>query len=123
MSGRGYYESTFDWAVNDSSGAIISLGIIVHTVRLLFNGYTIPPLDISSPTADITKYLVNGTNKIEVVVSTTMANGMTSVWDDLRVCGGPPSGLFGAPTKPSGTDNYSLLTPVVVTPYRVVQLK
>jgi hypothetical protein len=122
VSGQGYYQSSFDWEAHESSGAIISFGFIVHTVRVTLNGHTIPPLDISNPTADITKYLVKGTNQIEVVVSTTMANGMAPVWDDLRVSGGPPSGLFGAPTKPSGTDNYGLLNPVVVTPYRVVRL-
>lgn len=123
VSGRGYYKSSFKWPPSkDASGAVISFGPIVHTIRVVVNGHTIPALDTTSATVDISKYLVKGTNKIQAVVSTTLANVMTPIWEDLRTVSVPPTGIFGSSTKPSGTTDYGLLGSVVMTPYSVAKL-
>lgn len=122
-SGRGYYETTFDWPpANDISGAIISFGPIVHTIHVIINGKTILPLDTTSATGDISKYLTRGTNKIQVVVTTTLANVLAPIWESLRVSGVPPTGAFGSPTKPSKPSNYGLLYAAVITPYTIARI-
>ncbi|KAH8897356.1 secreted protein [Thozetella sp. PMI_491] len=123
VSGLGYYETSFQWPpTNDSSGAIISFGRVVHTLSVSINGHVLPALDVIDASRDITQYLVQGENKVEAIVSTTLANVLSPIWDDLRSSGSPPMGLFGAPTQPSGTADYGLLDPVVVTPYNSVKL-
>ena len=119
VSGRGYYETTFQWPPShDADGATLSFGPVFHTIRVGINGHSLPPLDTTSATADITKYLRRGTNKIQVVITTTLANVLAPIWEDLLVCGVPPTGAFGSPTAPSAPQNYGLLYPAVVTPYR-----
>lgn len=123
VSGRGYYETTFEWPpTNDSTGAIISFGSVVHTLDVSVNGRVLPALDVTAAKADISPYLVKGTNTIRAVVSTTLANVMEPIWDDLLSSGTPPTGLFGSSTKPPGNADYGLLDPVVVTPYKAVKL-
>ncbi|CAK7212301.1 hypothetical protein SCUCBS95973_001417 [Sporothrix curviconia] len=131
VSGRGYYATTFAWPGSrdghgDGHGALLSLGPVVHTMAVSVNGHALPPLDAMAPaTLDISPYLVAGgqSNTVEVVVSTTLANRMAPIWDTLRTSGAPPTGLFGAPTKPPGDADSGLLGPVQVIPYRVVSLR
>lgn len=123
VSGRGYYAANLTWSPSDDvSGAIISFGPIMHTIRVIINGQTIPTLDTTSAKADITKYLVEGTNKVEVIVATTLSNVLAPIWDQLRVSGVAPTGLDGSSGQPSGDTDYGLLYPVVVTPYLSVKL-
>ncbi|KAJ5605313.1 secreted protein [Penicillium lagena] len=123
VSGRGYYETIFEWPPSDdASGALLSFGPVVHTIRVGINGYSLPPLDTTSATADISKYLRHGINKVQVTVSTTLANVLAPIWEDLVSSGSPPAGIFGAPTAPSSPTNYGLLYPAVITPYRLVKI-
>ncbi|KAH8674181.1 secreted protein [Xylariales sp. PMI_506] len=122
-SGRGYYSVNFDWPpTDDSSGALISFGPVVHTLNVTVNGQSVPPLDVTDATADITAYLVQGQNTLEAVVSTPLGNGMAPIWDSLVTSGSPPEGLFGSNTQPSGDADYGLLYPVIVTPYHSVKV-
>lgn len=123
VSGRGYYSTTISWPPStDTTGAQMSLGFIIHTARVIVNGHAMPPLELASASVDISKYLATGSNLIEVVVSTTMANGLYPTWEQLRTNGVPPTGAFGGPTKPPGNADYGLVNAVTITPYRTVQL-
>jgi hypothetical protein len=77
---------------------------------------------VTDARADITPYLKRGKNTVEAVVSTTLANMLTPIWSDLRVAGGPPTGLFGSSTTPPGNADYGILQQVTVTPYRSINL-
>ncbi|EFX01772.1 secreted protein [Grosmannia clavigera kw1407] len=125
VSGLGYYTAAWEWPPADDddtsvSGALLSFGAVDHTLAVRVNGHTVPALDAADATLDVTPYLVTGSNKVEAVVSTTLANVMASIWDELLSSGAPPTGLFGSDTRPPGDADYGLLGPVVVTPYRTV---
>ncbi|ERS95284.1 hypothetical protein HMPREF1624_08161 [Sporothrix schenckii ATCC 58251] len=129
VSGRGYYETTFQWPPANSterysSGAFLSLGIVIHTMTVSVNGHALAPFDIlTHARLDITSYLVAGErNTVRVVVSTTLANRLSVIWDSLRTSGAPPTGLFGSDTKPPGNAEYGLVGPVTVITYRKVDL-
>lgn len=126
VSGLGYYTTTLAWPPADgngtANGALLSFGAVDHTLALLINGCAVPALDVADATLDVSPYLVVGPNKVEAIVSTTLANVMAPVWDELRSSGAPPTGLFGSDTRPPGDADYGLLGPVVVTPYHIVRL-
>jgi hypothetical protein len=121
VSGLGFYTATFNWPPsNDSTGALISFGTVVHTLDVSVNGQVLLALDVKAATADITKYLVPGQNTVSAVVSTTLANVLLPRWDDLLTSGAKPEGLFGGSTRPSSLADYGLLNPVIITPYNSV---
>lgn len=118
VSGRGYYRTTFSWPPPTNttavSGAFIDLGSIVHTARLSINGQVVPPLDPTWARADIGSYLVNGTNVVEVVVSTPLGNALRSVWNLLNSSGKLAS-FNGA--QPPNVADYGLVQDVQLVPY------
>lgn len=123
VSGIGYYSTSFTWSgssySNNSSsadGAIIDLGAIFHTIRVTINGHTLPPLDLTWARADITQYLVDGENKVEAVVTTPLLNAMRPIWNKLLSSGDPPQ----YPAAPA--QDYGLLQPVKVIPYKTTKL-
>lgn len=122
VSGRGYYSTTFTWpplgssSSSPPSGAMISFGAIVHTLRVTINNHTLPPLDLTWATADISAYLVPGKNTVEAVVSTPLLNALRPIWEDLRSSGGPPQ-FTAAPPQ-----NYGLLGKVIVIPYKATAI-
>ncbi|CAK7218393.1 hypothetical protein SBRCBS47491_003494 [Sporothrix bragantina] len=123
VSGRGYYSTSFVWK-GKSDGAFLSLGPVIQTVTVSVNGRALPSVDpLGASKMDISPHLIPNThNTIEVVVSTTLANRLSPMWETLRTSGAPPTGLFGSPTKPPGDADYGLLGPVTITPYRKVAL-
>ena len=123
VSGRGYYETSFSWPPADGAlGALISFGPIVHTVRVNINGQTVPPLDTTLATADISAYLKNGTNLVQVAVSTTLGNVLGTVWTSLRTVGQAPTGVFDSALSPPPIADYGLLYPAIITPYNFVSV-
>jgi hypothetical protein len=111
VSGRGYYSTSFNLPSTHNGGAIIDFGAIVHSIQVSINGHSLPPLDTTWARADITPYLVNGENKVEAVVATTLVNQLNPIWSQLQT-----SGVGPTPGPPSPQD-YGLLFDVVVTPY------
>ncbi|KAF2773389.1 hypothetical protein EJ03DRAFT_347900 [Teratosphaeria nubilosa] len=113
-SGRGFYSTTFTWPPADGTadGAVLSLGAIFHTARVWVNGQQLPPLDPTDAWADIGDALVEGTNSVEVVVTSTLGNVLRPIYKNIRSSGttwlGPQPVLQG----------YGLLSPVSVVPYR-----
>lgn len=126
VSGRGYYSTSFSWppsADPSASGAVLNLGAIVHTARAFVNGRQLPPLDVTWAKADIGSYLVNGTNTIEVIVSTPFGNGLRPYWGQLRSSGTVTSlnpSNANSPPKPMG---YGLVMDISLTPYREYEVQ
>lgn len=124
VSGRGYYSTEFQWPSTNTlntdgfstEGAFIDLGAIVHTVRVIINGHTIPPLDITWARVDISKYLVKGSNSVEVVVSTPLGNGLRAIWDSIVSSG---KSAMSQVADPPGVADYGLVFPVQIIPYKV----
>jgi hypothetical protein len=120
VSGRGYYSTDFQWPPSgsigtDTLGAFIDLGAIIHTAQVTINGQTLAPMDIAWARADIARYLVNGSNSIEVVVSTPLGNALRSVWDSIEYSGKTAESQVG--DAPSVAD-YGLVFPVQIVPYQ-----
>jgi hypothetical protein len=72
-------------------------------------------MDIAWARADIARYLVNGSNSIEVVVSTPLGNALRSVWDSIEYSGKTAESQVG--DAPSVAD-YGLVFPVQIVPYQ-----
>ncbi|KAL9109497.1 MAG: hypothetical protein Q9227_005832 [Pyrenula ochraceoflavens] len=122
VSGRGYYSTSFRWPPPSSSpvsGAILDFGTVAHTLRASLNGRMLPPLDVSAARTDIKGFLVNGTNKLDVVVATPLGNVLRTIWNQLETSGTGPSAV-GQPAP--GVAEYGLRAPVMVVPYIEVEV-
>jgi hypothetical protein len=128
-SGIGYYSASFEWPPSSNMtgdgtttfGAVISFGRLLHYARASINGQPLPPLDVTNAVADITPYLIEGENRVEAVVPTTMWNYLYTILDDLKSAGQPPlllelSGVIGSEPL-NATDETGLVGVVSVTPY------
>jgi hypothetical protein len=123
ISGRGYYSTSFQWPPTESStgieydvdGAYIDLDAIYHTVRVFINGNALPPLDVTWARADISAYLVSGTNSVDVVVSTPLGNALNPIWNSVETSGRLANTVSADPPAIAG---YGLLFPVQIIPYR-----
>jgi hypothetical protein len=104
-SGVGTYTTTVDLPAGwDSSyGATLSLGRVTDTFTLAVNGRPVG-VDAIDPTVDVGPYLHAGANTIAVHVATTFNNRLAAL--DPAVVN---RGLI---------QNYGLVGPVVLTPYR-----
>ena len=124
-SGVGYYHTNFTWPpesatgeVNGTSlGAYIKFPPVLDAITVYANGARLPPLDYTSPVADVTPYLVSGSNQIVAVVPSTMWNYLRSILPDIRSAGREFS-QFAAYPK---TDN-GLVGVVTVVPFEVLSL-
>jgi hypothetical protein len=88
-SGRGFYTTSFTWnpTSRKSSGAYLDLPPISHTVQVRINAQAVGPINIYRPRIDITPYLVNGKNTIEIIIATPLGNALRPIWKKL-VTGG-----------------------------------
>ncbi|KAJ5769407.1 secreted protein [Penicillium odoratum] len=117
VSGIGYYTTTFTWppASSSVSGAFIDLGPITHTARVMVNGQQLPSLDISWGRTDIGSFLQHGQNVVDIIVSTTLGNVLRTYWDRLETSGRLASDVV---TDPPAVEEYGLVHPVQIVPYR-----
>ncbi|KAH0342708.1 hypothetical protein KCU83_g9209, partial [Aureobasidium melanogenum] len=123
VSGRGYYSTSFVWPPSSSvvvTGAQLELGSIIHTARAYVNGIALPPLDVADATADLTPYLINGVNELEIVVATPYGNALSPIWNSLRSYGDAPNVLAGAAAPE--LREYGLVGDVSIVPFVGVQL-
>ena len=110
VSGRGFYTTSSSWSNDD--GAFLDLGSLVNNATASINGRTLPPLDPTWARAEVATYLTQGENTVEVVISSTLGNAVAPLWSELRSGGTTP----GAPAP--GTDEYGLLGPAQIVPYK-----
>lgn len=124
VSGRGYYTTSFQWPPSDAlaadiassiNGAFIDLGPVFHTARVFINGHVLPPLDINWARADITDFLVKGSNTVEVVVSTPLGNALRAIWDTIATAGKTAESQV---PQPPDVRDYGLVAPVKIVPFR-----
>jgi hypothetical protein len=124
VSGIGYYTTAFNWSA-PSGCAITDLGAylvvppITHGVAGTLNGEAIPDLDITNPRADISSYLVSGTNHLSLRVSSTLFNGIVPYWSSIKTAGRGPS-LSVDDLLPS--QDYGIIGEVKIIPYQLVQI-
>lgn len=114
VSGRGFYNSSFTWppASGHADGAMIDLGAVSNTARVWVNGHQLPPLDPTHAEADVSKFLVNRENKVEVVVATTLGNAVRPLWSQMR-----SSGTLAVSGPIPAAQAYGLVSDVLVKPY------
>lgn len=123
ISGRGYYSTSFQWPPAQAAGTIwhvvdgayIDLGAIIHTAHVSINGNRLPPLDVTWARADISKYLVTGSNLVEIVVSTPLGNALNLIWDSIESSGKTAESQTADPPAIAA---YGLVFPVQIIPYR-----
>ena len=118
VSGRGFYSTTFTWPPSHrkADGAVLDLGVIVHTAKVWVNGHQLPPLDPTAAWADTGDYLMDGENNVEVVVSTTLGNALIPIHENIR-----SSGTVWLGPEPIEQE-YGLVMPVKVIPYRTTMI-
>ncbi|KAK4625209.1 uncharacterized protein CLAFUR5_06080 [Fulvia fulva] len=87
VAGRGYYHSSFSWSPENGTRAVITMDPILHIAVLYVNGQQLPPLDPAAPKADISAYLCDGVNDVDIVVSSPLVNTLIPAADQLRSAG------------------------------------
>jgi len=117
VSGVGWYRTTFTAPEGESItklGATLSLGIVVHTMRVWIDGVLLPPVDPAKPTLDISKHIQQGRpHELGIEVTTPLFNrvksvaGQTKTW--TSVAGEKNNMYYTLPPQ-----QYGLLGPVVV---------
>ncbi|TYL49824.1 alpha-L-rhamnosidase [Nocardioides sp. BGMRC 2183] len=105
VSGIGRYVTEIDlgedWRGTD--GAVLELGDVNDTFRVLVNGVPLPPCDPLVGSVDLGFRLRPGRNRIEVEVASTLLNRLRVVTPDV----------YGV----AGRQTYGLTGPVRVVPY------
>lgn len=120
VSGVGHYRTNFTAPVlkvkgsADSLGAILSLGPIFDTVRVLVNGEMMTPIDPVKPTVDITDAIHWGsTNDLQIDVTSTLFNRIKAQ-GNTTLSVGHPVAYTNPKYKSSDFLPYGLVGPVEV---------
>jgi hypothetical protein len=74
VSGIGYYRTTFAWDPKAADGAYLDLGRLVQSATVYVNGVEAPPLNLNRPVVDVSELLVEGENRLDVRVTTSLTN-------------------------------------------------
>lgn len=130
ISGRGYYSTCFIWPPLNTSntgttlqGAILDIGPIIHTARATLNSHALPPLDVAWAMTDIGDYLITGDNKLDIVVSTPLGNGLIPYWGMIQTSGKMPPGNRMTPIAVPKEADYGLVGEVVIRPYEASEVQ
>ncbi|MGI6400768.1 MAG: glycosyl hydrolase [Thermoguttaceae bacterium] len=94
-SGGARYSKEFEWKakLGANERAILDLGAVGSSCRVWFNGEHIGDLPTPPYTIDVTEFLRNGENSVEIDVYNTAANIFRNI--PTRYGGNPVSGLIG----------------------------
>lgn len=74
VSGIGYYTTTFAWDPTSADGAYLDLGELVQTATVFVNGVESEAVNLDRPVVDISDLLVEGENRLDVKVTTSLTN-------------------------------------------------
>ncbi|KAL4783796.1 hypothetical protein BJX76DRAFT_368146 [Aspergillus varians] len=125
VSGVGYYTTKFNWTTSPSTGAYLDFSTIAHTLQVYINNNAVEPFDHSGGKRDISAHLVDGQNKVLVVVPTIMWNYLiSSVATEIRESGEAPNGVLYTLDSPAihpKSDN-GLVGNVTIVPYATVEV-
>ncbi|ROO88681.1 secreted protein [Actinocorallia herbida] len=110
VSGVGRYTTTVElpktWSADH--GAVLSLGEVFDTARVIVNGKALPAVNVITPALDVSAHLRPGRNTLVVEVTTTLNNR-------LRLA---DPGVYGGNARQA----YGITGPVRLTPYRTARL-
>ncbi len=99
-AGVGTYETTFQWDTSKASGTYLDLGPLVESATVYVNGKKTDDVNLIDAVVDVpNSMLVNGENKLKIVVTSTLANKMLSLGRN----GGNPGSLVEGP-RTAGRD-------------------
>lgn len=116
ISGIGMYNSSFDFPHSPSKvAATVSFGPILNTLRAWVNNQLLPPIDVTDPRADLTRYLKQGLNSISIEVSSTLFNAVKAHAKNISSAYAPLSLTNGIYYEENDYAPFGLLGPVVVT--------
>ncbi|CAH0057191.1 unnamed protein product [Clonostachys solani] len=95
VSGVGTYSASFIvptlcYLPYDQTATIINFGQVLNTLRVWINGQQLPAVDITDAELDVSNYVVQGENSIEVVVSSTLFNAVKARADSVKMFGTGP---------------------------------
>lgn len=87
VSGVGTYETSFEFAAgawgkgntkttDDGVALRLSFGPVRNTICVWVNGRQLPALDLTDAVADVTQFLVNGSNSVRVEVTSSLFNAV-----------------------------------------------
>ena len=75
VSGVGVYTTEFEWSASNGDGAYLDMGRIKDAFGLKVNGETVTVNQLD-PCADISAYLKDGSNTVEITVATSLLNAL-----------------------------------------------
>ncbi|KFA81139.1 hypothetical protein S40288_01012 [Stachybotrys chartarum IBT 40288] len=123
VSGVGHYSTNFATPDKDSIsgrgpntklGAILSLGIVQHTMRVRIDGESLLPIDPSNPILDISSWIKPGqTHTIDVEVTSPLFNRIKADRNETMIWGTVASGRQPAYETMAPREE-GLLGPVVI---------
>ncbi|KAF9886174.1 hypothetical protein FE257_012000 [Aspergillus nanangensis] len=105
VSGNGTYSTTFTLGTTETpysnrTGAYLALEKFNGSFRTKVNGISLPALDQMALQYDISQWLKNGSNSIEIEVATSLLNRMRIVQPDIYTPDRQAFGLLGVRIKP-----------------------
>lgn len=119
-SGVGNYTTSFEMSKVPSTAVHVDLGPIINTAKAWLNGEQVPPIDPTNPVVEVTNLLVNGTNFMEVQVTTSLFNAVKANVDHVRSIGYGPNNSSHYTSE--DWQKFGLIGPVQLTTRRRVQI-
>lgn len=114
VGGIGTYATKFTAPSSRSTGAILHLGPIIHTLRVYIDGKRLPPVDAWDPQVDISDSIKpGGTHTLKIEVTTPLFNRIkadaneTMIWSTVA---GQAQPLYGSLPP----QEYGLIGPVSI---------
>jgi hypothetical protein len=121
VSGIGYYQTTFTWNGTSDSGLILTTGHVFHTMSATLNGHALNAFEPYDPWLDVTGYLVQGNNVIEIQVATTLQNRLLDLPFEIETSGAYPNPPYA--DRVGANQKYGLTGPVQLIPYGISRVK
>lgn len=94
-SGIGTYRTHFDISTDKTTSITVDFGPVLHTAKAWLNGKQGPAIDPTNPVVDISNLVKNGSNFIEIQVTTSLFNAVKANIDSvLSIGAGPTNASF-----------------------------
>lgn len=74
VSGIGYYSTEFEWDTSKADGAYLDLGKFPQSAAVSVNGKKADPVNVMNGVVDISGLLKNGSNTLDITMTTTLTN-------------------------------------------------
>ncbi|KAH8707659.1 hypothetical protein GQ44DRAFT_691187 [Phaeosphaeriaceae sp. PMI808] len=119
-SGVGTYRTHFEISTDNSTAILVDFGPILHTVKAWLNGKRVPAIDLTNSVVDVSGLIVNGSNFMEVQVTTSLFNAVKANFDHVLSVGHGPN----TPSYYTNEDwqEFGLIGPVELKAFRKVSV-